>query len=137
MLERIHHLTFVVRDLEASLARYEREFAVTGILRESLPGRGVLTGRFMIGETWMVLVQPVGPGVTADHLREHGEGLLLMSLQVASLDTAAQQLRSRGVDVLGAERRGLADWRIQDFNSNAVPGATLQLCEADPLASDY
>ena len=130
-MERIHHLTFVVFDLEQAVARFSGDLGARECVREPLPERGVLTARFLVGGSWFVLVQPVGEGEPANRLRERGEGLLLVSFQVRDLETALAKFESRGVTLLGHPRSGVAGWQVQDLNSSAIPGTTLQLC-VDP-----
>ena len=123
----IHHINFLVRDLDAAELRYRKLLGLGAALREELPGRGVMTARFRLGDTWLVLVQPVGDeGEPARMLRERGEGFMLLSLGVDDLDAA------RGVlgEDLGEERRGLEGWRVADLGD--CLGANLQLTE-DPL----
>jgi methylmalonyl-CoA/ethylmalonyl-CoA epimerase len=103
MLKSVHHLNFLVRDLEAAVARWRTLFGFDVALRESLPDRGVITARFRIGETWIVLVQPTetdsAPG---RHLREHGEGPFLVSFAVENLELARARTMRRRVEKFAA-----------------------------------
>lgn len=132
MLDGIHHLTFVVRDLASALRPFERQFGITDLRREELPARGVRTARFRAGATWIVFVQPIDDGIPARRLREHGEGLLLVSFGVGSLADALATLAGRGVGPRGPARVGVDGWRIVDVETAALPGTTLQLCEVGP-----
>ena len=127
-MNRVHHLTFVVRDLEASLARFCRDFAVGAVHKEELSDRGVLTARFLSGELWFVLVQPVSDGIPMQHLREHGEGLLLVSFHTPDLDFALADFAARGVKSRGTRRTGVGNWQVVELESDAVPGSLAQLC---------
>ncbi len=130
----IHHINFLVRDLDQAELRYREMLGLGPALRDPLPGRGVLTARFRLGDAWLVLVQPTGEeGEPARLLREHGEGFMLLSLNVADLDEAAANASAAGVPV-GPERRGLEGWRVADLDSGETFGAQLQLCE-DPNGS--
>jgi methylmalonyl-CoA/ethylmalonyl-CoA epimerase len=130
----IHHINFVVRDLDAAEARYRRLLGLEPALREALPERGVLTARFRIGAVWLVLVQPLTEdGEPARHLREHGEGFFLLSFTVDDLDSATASARASGVRfTTGLPRRGLAHWRVIDFDPADTLGAILQLTEEGP-----
>lgn len=130
MLDGVHHLTFVVRDLASALRPFEQQFGITDVRREELPARGVRTARFRAGATWIVFVEPVGDGIPARHLREHGEGLLLVSFGVGDLAEALAVLARRGVGPRGPARVGVDGWRIVDIETAALPGTTLQLCDA-------
>ena len=126
----LHHLTFVVRSLEDSVPRW-RALLGEPVALEDLPGRGVRTARFGLGSSWIVLVQPTGPaGVPAEHLARHGEGLLLMSLGVESLDMAVSHLSSLGIEPSGPQRVGLQGWHLQDLAKAPFNDVQVQLCEA-------
>lgn len=126
-----HHLTFVVRSLDESVPRW-RSLLGDPVSREDLPARGVRTARFALGEGWIVLVEPTGvEGVPAEHLARHGEGLLLMSLGVESLDAAVSQLASEGIEPKGPRRTGLQGWQLQDLAKAPFNGVQVQLCSAE------
>ena len=128
----IHHLTLLVRDLDAAVDRFQKAFGFDAPIREDLPKRGVRGARFKLGETYLVLVEPThedsAPG---RHLRENGEGLFLVSLGVDDLETAVA-----GVERAGAQmnqlpvRLGLDDWRIQDLEPDDFFGVPFQFTEA-------
>lgn len=127
----IHHLTFVVRDLDASVRRWSALLGAPTAI-EILVGRNVRTARFDIGAASIVLVQPIGDdGEPARVLREHGEGLLLLSLGVTDLDATLGELQRRGIAADAAERVGLSGWRVQDLRRDQFDGVQLQLCESD------
>ena len=127
----IHHINFVVRDLDAAEARYRALFGFGPAVRESLPGRGVLTARFRAGESWLVLVQPLtDEGEPARHLREHGEGFFLLSLGVEDLDRSVAEVTAEGGRFTSEQpRQGLEDWRVIDLDPADTYGALLQLTE--------
>jgi methylmalonyl-CoA/ethylmalonyl-CoA epimerase len=130
MVTRIHHLTFVVRNLDLAEEQYRMALGIEAMEREELPLRGVRTSRFRLGELWVVLVQPTGEGVPARHLREHGEGLLLVSYEVPDLALALADCVARGIAQDGPIRAGVSNWRVADLVTGVTPGVTTQLCEA-------
>lgn len=132
MVTGIHHINFLVRDLEAAVARYQQLLGVGEVIYGDLAGREVRTARFRIGDVWWVLVQPTTrESVAARHLEQHGEGFFLLSLEVTSLDAAMEQVTSAGGEFTSAEpRRGLADWQVIDLNAEQFFGTQLQLCES-------
>ena len=125
MARRVHHINFIVRDLEAAITRYEAILNMPVTLRDRLDNRGVDTARFKLGDTWIVLVQPTGPeGEPARYLREHGEGFFLMSLEVGSLADEVHRLGADSFD--GDERPGVDDWRVRDLDKAQTFRAQLQ-----------
>lgn len=129
MLKHIHHINFLVRDLDDAVARYRAMFGVEDWTYGELEARGVRTARFPAGETWVVLVQPVDPaGEPAQRLREQGEGCFLVSFAVDDLDTAVAAVRAGGGEMSAAgRRRGLEGWPVEDVDPAHTCGAPIQL----------
>ncbi len=131
MLKRVHHINFLVADLDKSIARYKDLFELESVEIEMLPERGVATARFDLDGVWVVLVQPVDDkSEPARILREQGEGVFLISFAVDDLDDAREKLVARGAISRSAKTRdGLLNWRVIDLDPEAVFGAPVQLTE--------
>jgi len=130
MTQRIHHINFLVRDLDQAIDAWRGLLGRSPDSRDQLSGRGVDIARFRLGETWLVLVQPVRDGTEpARHLAEHGEGFFLISLGVD--DLAAETERLGDERFKGPSRTGLDEWLIRDLDPAAFAGVQVQLCEAD------
>jgi len=129
----IHHITIVVKDLDAAVSRYRLALGFDEEIRGDLPERGVRTARFLLGESWLVLVQPSREdSVPGRHLREHGEGVFLVSLAVDDLDEAAALVTVSGARMKDSgSRLGLDDWRIRDLAPDDFHGVPLQFTEAE------
>lgn len=129
MLTGVHHISFLVADLDSAIERYKVLFGLDSIEIEALPERGVVTGRFDLGGVWIVLVQPVDDdSEPARVLRQQGEGVFLVSFGVNDLEDAKGKLVAKGaVSESTMARDGLLNWRVIDLNPEAVFGAPLQL----------
>ena len=132
MIKRIHHINFIVKDLEKSVKTYKLLFGEPAVESEILPQRGVKLARFKVGETWLILVQPVGEdGIPAQYLKKHGEGFFLISCQVDDVRRASGQLANDGVSVLDSHpRQGLDDWQVMDLDAEDLFGANFQLVQS-------
>jgi methylmalonyl-CoA/ethylmalonyl-CoA epimerase len=132
MISRIHHINFIVRDLDAAIERYSALFGVQIGTPEALPRRGVKLARFRVAETWLVLVQPTDPaGQPARYLEQHGEGFFLLSCQVDDVREAAKQAAAQGFHIMDSEpRQGLDDWQVLDLDPDDFFGANMQLVES-------
>ena len=114
----VHHVNLLVRDLQIAKQQYLALFDVD-FIDESLPSRGVITTRFLAGDTWIVLVQPVGDGTPMALLREKGEGLFLLSLGVAQ--------DAHDSPTLTPMRTGLSSWQVADLDPQGLSNWQLQL----------
>jgi methylmalonyl-CoA/ethylmalonyl-CoA epimerase len=132
MIKRIHHINFIVKDLEKGIKTYKTLFGDPMVEPEMLSQRGVKLARFKIGETWLILVQPVDEdGIPARHLKKHGEGFFLISCQVDDVRKAARQVSNAGIHVVDSSpRQGLDDWQVMDLEADDLFGANFQLVES-------
>ena len=81
-LKGIHHIDYVVRDLDRAVAQYRKLFNVPLEKRERLESRGVDLARFRLGNTWIVLVQPIREDSPVKRfLDEHGEGFYTLPMR--------------------------------------------------------
>ena len=123
---RIHHLNFVVRDLEVAKREFETLLGLAQFVTVDHPLRGAHVARSKVGESWIVLVCPYDPdSVPGRYLAEHGEGLFLLSLGVEDLDSQLERLAARGIRV--TPREGIVDWRVADVGKLGT--AVLQLSD--------
>ena len=131
-LTHVHHVNLLVRDIESAKRAYRAKFNID-FVDEPLPSRGVLTSRFRVGESWLVLIQPIAEGEPMRQLRERGEGLFLLSLGVAQAEDAVPAHFHHDGQADGALsdlRDGIAGWRIADFEVAGEPKGQLQLAFA-------
>ncbi len=132
MINGVHHINLLVRNLEQAVEQYRRQLGVDSFQWDELPGRGVRMARFQAGGTWVVLVQPVADGEPMRVLREQGEGLFLLSFGVDSLDDAMERVTDGGGGFINdGPRQGLDNWRVIDLDPSCVAGAALQLTEEE------
>jgi len=131
MLRNVHHISFLVADLDKAVQRYKDLFEIESVELETLPERGVATARFDVNGVWIVLVQPVDDdSEPARVLKQQGEGVFLISFAVDDLEDARAKLAAKGaIDKSVMARDGLQDWRVIDLNPDAVFGAPIHLTE--------
>jgi methylmalonyl-CoA/ethylmalonyl-CoA epimerase len=132
MIKRIHHINFIVKDLDRALEKYKLLFGEPVGEPELLPQRGVKLARFKVGQTWLILVQPVDDGgIPAQYLKSHGEGFFLISFQVDDVSQASNEVSQGGINVLDRHpRQGLDDWQVMDLDADSLFGANFQLVES-------
>ena len=109
----IHHVNFVVRDLDEACERFEKALGLRKFEIVDHAPRGARVARSRVGDSWFVLVAPYDPdSVPGRFLEAHGEGFFLLSLAVDDLDDA---------------RAGILDWRVHDLGE--LHGALFQLTQ--------
>ena len=136
MLRRVHHIDFVVRDLDAAVEKYSRILGVEPLGRERLEDRGVELVCFELDNVWIVLVQPLAEkaetGPVRDFLEKHGEGFFHIGLQVDDVAVEAARLEREGVGLLSrVPRRGVEGWQLIDLDMDDTFGVYLQLVQDD------
>ncbi|MFQ5524708.1 MAG: VOC family protein [Thermoanaerobaculia bacterium] len=132
MLRRVHHIDFVVRDLDAAAERYSRIFGIEPLGRERLDDRGVELVRFELDNVWLVLVQPVGDGPVSSFLEEHGEGFFHAGFQVDDVTAEAERIEGEGIRLVNrVPRRGVEGWLLVDLEMDETFGVYLQLVQDD------
>jgi len=128
MTHGIHHLNFIVRNLDAAVPVWEKLLGVPVARRDELTERGAIAVRFRLGEAWLVLVQPTRTdSVPGRFLAAHGEGFFLLSLGVDSL--ADELARLGDAAFSGPVRLGAEGWQVRDLDRALLGGVQLQLTE--------
>lgn len=127
----IHHINFIVKDLEESVSAYRRMLRLGPFTYDALPKRGVRTARINLGGTWLVLVSPSRlDSVPGQFLKSNGEGFFLLSFGVNDLDAALAYYEDNGAITPGANiRQGLQDWRVIDLKTEDALGAVFHLTD--------
>lgn len=133
MIHSVHHIDFVVRDLDRAVERYSAIFGRPPGPRERLDSRGVELVRFDLDGIWLILVQPTRPdSPVADFLAEHGEGFFHLGYRVEDVEEEAARLRAAGIRTLQDQpRRGVEGWKLIDLAVEDALGVTCQLVEED------
>jgi methylmalonyl-CoA/ethylmalonyl-CoA epimerase len=132
MVKRLHHINFLVKDLDTAIPRYCKLLGMPAPKVEELPRRGVRLVRFKLGETWLILIQPVDlSGVPGRYLAEHGEGFFLASLQVEDLQESVLKMASVDIALIDEEARpGLDDWQVVDVEPDQFNDICFQLVQS-------
>lgn len=135
MAHAIHHINFIVRDLDDATARFEKTLRLAPFERVRHAGRGADIARTRLGDSWLVLVCPTDDAsVPGRFLADHGEGFFLLSLATDDLHSDLERLADDGTPAIdGTPRSGILDWRVADVG--VIHGALLQLTDASASTS--
>ncbi|HLW58485.1 MAG TPA: VOC family protein [bacterium] len=122
---RIHHVGIVVRDAEEAAETYARALGLEPIVLEDY--REVARVAFLrAGETLLELIQPVTEGTLwSDALRDRGEGVHHLALEVIDLRTAMTALEASGVGTLASRPQRAPGDTLSIYLDPAATGGTL------------
>jgi methylmalonyl-CoA/ethylmalonyl-CoA epimerase len=132
-LKSIHHINFIVADLDAAVQAYQNILGIGPFEYKKLPKRGVSTARVRVGDVWIVLVSPqCENSVAGRYLKAHGDGFFLMSFGVDNLDQAMAELAQRGaLPTDRTARAGILDWQVVDLETEDILGVRFHLTQVD------
>ena len=129
--KRIDHVVIATEDMADAAAKWERNLGLRVEERVSRPlGSGFDVARLPVGDAFIELVQPVEEeGHFAEQLKERGEGLFAISMEVDDLDEAVAHLRGKGADVSDPEQGIWPGSRVARVSQSSAHGVSIQLIE--------
>ena len=129
----IHHVGYVVADLDAAVAEFARAFDASVTVREVMEAQGVEAVMLEGGGGAVELIRPLDPeGAIARFMAKRGEGFHHVAIAVHGLDATLEGLAARGVELIDARgRRGLGGHRVAFLHPRSTLGVLTELVEAD------
>jgi methylmalonyl-CoA/ethylmalonyl-CoA epimerase len=127
----IDHIAIAVRDLDASLAEYERKYNITPISTETIPDQGVREAMIAIGGSHIQLLEPLTPDSSVGRFLERsGEGLHHIAFAVVDIDEALEHLENEGARLIDTKPRiGGGGHRIAFVHPADLTGTLIELVE--------
>ena len=102
MFKGVDHVVIAVKDLDAAVARYETMYGAPVSERREAEAAGMKMAFFRQGESFIELVSNFGEGgPIAKRLADRGEGVHLIAMKVEDLAKAVEELRGKGVRLVG------------------------------------
>jgi methylmalonyl-CoA epimerase len=131
VLARIDHVGVAVEDLEAAIALYERDLAITLVHRETVDSQGVEAALLDIGENHVELLAPQGPDTpVGKFLAKRGPGLHHVAYQTADIDAELERLRGAGLELIDEQPRiGIRGSRVAFLHPAATGGVLTEIVE--------
>ena len=128
---RVHHVAYIVRDIDASLAFYRDTLGLPVGLVLPIESDEVIVAFLEIGETKIELVQP-----TDDHdrvarfLEKKGEGFHHVCFETPDVDATLAELAAKGVEIIDSEARKGAEGPVAFIHPRSCNGVLTELIEA-------
>ncbi|UTF55738.1 VOC family protein [Natronosalvus rutilus] len=114
MFTKIHHIAFVVADIEDAMQRFEDNYDMTLVNRDEVTGAFSMdVALYNAGDNIVELIEPLGDsGWTYDVLQEQGEGWFHIAFEVDDIRESMKELESRGIRVKDDEPQEGYDWEV-------------------------
>lgn len=127
---RLHHVGYVVSDIDAAAASY-RALGFTEGERHEIPEQKIVAMTFRAGHGWMELIQPTDPeGPIAAFMAKRGEGVHHVAYEVDDIAAKLAELKAAGVQLIDeVPRSGAHGWRIAFIHPKACHGVLTELVQ--------
>jgi methylmalonyl-CoA/ethylmalonyl-CoA epimerase len=138
MIEKVHHVGVVVRDMEEAMRFYRDTLGLHVHKQATIEEQGVKAALLTLGDSEIELLQPVLPDTgVARYLERKGEGLHHICFQVDDIERDLNALKERGTEMIDQTTRiGLAG-RICFLHPSAMDGALVELCQPLDDATEH
>jgi len=133
---QLHHVAYVVADLDAAMPLFVARFGLVEQIREVMPEQGVEATMLGAGGAGVELITPLDPeGAIARFLDKRGGGLHHVAFGVPDIDAALAELARTGVELIDTSaRRGLGGHRVAFIHPRSGAGALTELVEVHDAA---
>lgn len=128
-VRNLDHVVIVAGDLDAAVRTWQGNFGLSPQRTADVPALGIKQAVLPLGSAFVELITPLGDeGPVAAFLRDRGEGLFAVSLQVGDLDGTAAVLRGQGIRV-GDPTSGSGGARVAFISPRNTHGVSIQMIE--------
>ena len=132
MFQRVHHVAFLVADLDAATTRFEETFGLDPLARHEMTGDFELeVVLYPVGESLVELITPTTEhGWVYEHWREHGDGFFHVAFEVEDIRESMDALRALGVEFASDGPQDGFDWEVAIVDAEDTV-VQMQLVEDD------
>ena len=131
MFNRIDHIGVAVEDLDAALALYERDYAMTLVHRETVTAQGVEAVLLDVGENHVELLAPTGPDTpVGKFLAKKGPGMHHVAYQVDDIESTLAALKEAGLRLIDeVPRTGIRNSRVAFLHPSTAGGLLTEIVQ--------
>lgn len=132
-LEKIDHICFAVKDLEATKGVYQKDFGLTPTYEYVAESEKIKVARYYIGDVAVEFMESTEvDGQVAKFIQNRGEGVFLISYKVDNLSNAMEELRQKGIELIDSKPRELFGNRYAFVHHpNKLNGVLTEFLEGD------
>jgi len=126
----VEHIGIAVKDLEKSVAFYEKLLGVRCYGTELVQDQNARTAFFLLGQTKIELLESISSdGPIARFITDRGEGIHHIAFAVEDLQSALGELSLQGVQLVDhTPRSGAEGLEIAFLHPKVAGGVLIELC---------
>jgi methylmalonyl-CoA/ethylmalonyl-CoA epimerase len=130
-LTHIEHIGIAVKNLEESIKYYEDILGLKCYAVEEVKDQKVKTAFFMLGQTKIELLESTDPeGPIGKYIEKKGEGIHHLAFAVEGIESALDELKVKGVQLVDQNpRKGAEGLDIAFLHPKSTRGILTELCE--------
>ena len=134
MLNKVHHVTYVVESISDMAAYMEKSFGIKPISTDEFTEQGFKSILFRIGETLADFFEPLREDTTmARQLKATGPGVMHVAWGVDGIDAAFKSLQDGGSEMRGdAPAVSPFGYKTANIETSSSHGIHFQLAEGEP-----
>ena len=131
MFGRIDHIGVAVEDLDGAIELYRERFGMREQHRETIEAFDVEAVLLEVGDGHVELLKPLsGESGIGKFLERNGPGIHHVAYQTSDIDSALEQVKAAGLDLIDQEpRRGIRGSRVAFLHPKATCGVLTELVE--------
>jgi methylmalonyl-CoA/ethylmalonyl-CoA epimerase len=128
---RIDHIGVAVDDLDSALELYRERFGMREQHREFIAAFDLEAVLLEVGDGHVELLKPLSrESAVGKFLERHGPGLHHVAYQTSDIDSALEQVKAAGLDLIDQEPRiGIRGSRVAFLHPRATGGVLTELVE--------
>jgi methylmalonyl-CoA/ethylmalonyl-CoA epimerase len=128
---RIDHIGVAVDDLDGAVKLYSESFGMREQHRETIAAFDVEAVLLEVGEGHVELLKPLsGESGIGKFVERNGPGLHHVAYQTSDIDSALEQVKAAGLDLIDQEpRTGIRGSRVAFLHPKSTGGVLTELVE--------
>jgi methylmalonyl-CoA/ethylmalonyl-CoA epimerase len=133
-VKRIEHVAIAVKSMAKAREIFEDKLGLPFEYEEHLPQYSTRLAMFPVGQTYIELLESDRADTeTSKWIKDHGEGLYHICLEVEDIEGALAELKAKGVKLIDQSPRiGHANSRIAFLDPKSTNDVLIELVELTP-----
>ncbi len=130
-ISHIEHIGIAVKNLEESIAYWEKTYGLKCYAIEEVVDQKVRTAFFMVGQTKIELLESTEPeGPIGKFIEKKGEGVHHLAFAVNNIEDALAETEAKGVQLIDKQpRKGAEGMTIAFLHPKSTFGVLTEFCE--------